>query len=58
MQVMKKKLEWRHYITTEVLLNTKRMELINKKKFATAALDKNAETFIVYITTLSAALAI
>ncbi len=33
------------------------MELINKSKFATITLDENVKTFVVYIATLSAALA-
>ena len=54
-QFEKKKLEWRSYTITEAVLTIKKMELINKKKFAVAALDKNTKTFVIYIATLLAA---
>lgn len=47
-----KKLTWRFYTTTKVLSTTNRIELINKKEFAKTILDKNLETFIVYISAL------
>lgn len=34
------------------------MELNNKKEFALAVLDENAETFMIHVATLSATLAI
>lgn len=37
-----------------MLFTTQRVELINKKTFAVATLDKNTETFMVYVATLSA----
>lgn len=37
-----------------MLFTTQKVELINKKEFAVAALDKNTKTFMVYIATLSA----
>ncbi len=46
---VEKKLIWRSYKTAKVLLTTKRVELIDKKEFATMAIDENSETFIVYI---------
>ena len=53
-QFVEKELEWRSYITAEVLPTTKRIKLINKRKFAAAALDENVKTFVVHIVTLSA----
>ncbi len=47
-----KKLIWRSYMVVEALPTTSRVEIINKKKFAKTALDKNSETFVVYVVTL------
>lgn len=44
------------YILVKTLLITKRVELINKTKFAKAALDKNFETFVMHIAALEAPL--
>ena len=44
---------WRSYTTAKGLSTTKQIEIIDRKEFAKAALDKNIETFIVYITSLS-----
>ena len=46
------KLTWRFYIATEALPITKLVELINKREFAKAALNKNSETFVIHIATL------
>lgn len=46
------KFTWRFYIAAEPLPTTSWVKLINKREFATAALDKNSETFIVYDTAL------
>ena len=46
-QFVEKELTWRSYITAEALPSTKRVELIDKKEFAKAALDENSETFVV-----------
>lgn len=43
------KLIWRFYNTAETLLITSQVELIDKKEFVKAALDKNSEIFAVYI---------
>lgn len=40
------------YITVEVLPTTSRVKLIDKKRFTKTTLDKNWETFIIYISTL------
>ena len=48
-QCKEKELTWKTYTTAEALLTTKRIELINKKVFAKAALDKNFETFLMHI---------
>ena len=52
-QFAKKKLTWKSYIIAKALSTIKRIELINKKKFAKAALDKNVEVFVMHITSLS-----
>ena len=56
-QVLKKELIWRSYIDAKALPTTKRVELINKKEFAKAALDEKSETFVVYVAALEAFLA-
>ena len=38
------------------MLNTKRVELIDKKEFVKAAFNENSETFVVHIATLEAPL--
>ena len=52
-QFAKKKLTWRSYITAKTLPTTKQVEIIDKRKFAKTALDKNVEVFVVYMTSLS-----
>ena len=52
-QFVEKELTWRSYTTAEALPTTKRVELIDKKEFAKAALDENSETFVVYVASLS-----
>lgn len=47
-----KKLVWRNYIVVEALSTTKKVEFINKNKLSALILDKNKETFVIYITTL------
>ena len=56
-QFAEKELIWRSYTAAEALATTKWVELINKKKFAKAALDEESETFVVYIAALEAPLA-
>ena len=51
-QFPEKQLIWRSYSTAEALFTTKRVELINKKEFVKAALDKKSETFVVHVLTL------
>ncbi len=48
------KLIWRTYTTIKALPTTSRVELIDKKEYARAALDKNSETFVVYVSALEA----
>ena len=55
-QFAEKKLTWRLYTAAEVLPTIKRVELINKKEFAKAALDAESKTFIVHISALKASL--
>ena len=42
-------LTWRTYSTAETLPISRQVEMIDKYKFARAALDKNSETFIVHV---------
>ncbi len=49
------KLTWRSYTTAEALPTTSRVELIDKREFAKAALDENSETFVVHISALDVA---
>ena len=56
-QFVEKELTWRSYTTAEALPTTKRVEFINKKEFAKAALDENSETFVVHVASLNLALA-
>ena len=48
------KLTWRSYTTVEALPITSQVELINKKEFAKAVLDKNSKTFVVHVAALGA----
>ena len=52
-QFLEKELTWRSYTTAEALPTTKRVELINKKEFAKAALDEKSETFVVHVISLN-----
>ena len=51
-QFEEKELTWRSHTIAEALAITKQVELINKKEFAKTALDKEFETFVVYIAAL------
>ncbi len=48
------KLTWRSYIAAEALPTISWVELIDKREFARVALDKNSETFVVYVSALEA----
>ena len=52
-QFAEKELIWRSYTAKEALPTTQRVELIDKKEFAKAALDENIEAFVVYVSFLS-----
>ena len=52
-QFAKKEPTWRTYTTEDALPTTWRIGFINKKKFVKAALDKNIEAFVVYVSFLS-----
>ena len=56
-QFAAKKLTWRSYTAAKALPTTKRIELIDKKEFAKAALDEESETFVVHVAALEATLA-
>ena len=46
-------LQWKSYITRDIFLTTKRVELIRKKEFVVATLDPEHEAFIVHVAALS-----
>ncbi len=46
-------LQWRSYITGEVLPTTRQVELIGKKEFVIAAFDPEHEAFVVHVAALS-----
>ena len=48
-----KDLQWKSYTTEDVLSTTKQVELIGKKKFATAALNPEHKAFVIYVAVLS-----
>ena len=48
-----RELVWRTYSPAKILPTTQRVEIIDKKEFATAELDKDDETFVVHIVALS-----
>ena len=55
-QFAAKELTWRSYTAAEALPTTKRVEFIDKKEFAKAALDEESETFVVHVAALEAPL--
>ena len=46
-------LKWKTYTTEKVLLITRRVKLVGKKKFAAIALNPEYETYVVYVASLS-----
>lgn len=52
-QFADKKLTWRTYTIKEALPITYQIELIDKKRFAKAALDENVKAFVVHVSSLS-----
>ena len=42
-------LTWKSYINKKALPNTKRVQLVDPKKFVIAALDANSETFVLHV---------
>lgn len=55
-QYVEKKLTWKFYTSIEALPTIKQVKFISKKKFTKVVLDKNSESFIVYIAALKAPL--
>ena len=51
-QFAEKKFTWRSYTTAEALPTTRRVELIDKKEFVAAAMDKDSETFVVHVASI------
>lgn len=50
---VQKKLIWKSYIASKALPITRRVKVIDQKKFAIAALDQDEETFVIYVVFLS-----
>ena len=48
-----RELVWRTYMAAEVLPMTRRVEIIDKKEFATTALNADNETFVVHVAALA-----
>ena len=47
------KIVWKTYSTAKALSITQKVEIINKKEFATATLNENNEIFVVHMAALS-----
>lgn len=47
---------WKSYTAVKALLTTKRMESIDKKKFAKTIFDEQSKTFVIHIAALKAPL--
>ena len=54
----KKELIWRIYTTKEALPFTSQVKIIDRKKFAKAALDENVENFVMYVNSLKSRISI
>ena len=52
-QFAEKELTWRSYTAKEALPTTQRIQLIDKKEFAKAALDENIKAFVIHVSSLS-----
>ena len=52
-QFAEKELTWRSYTAEETLPTMQKIQPINKKEFAKAALDENIEAFVVHVSSLS-----
>ena len=48
-----KKLTWRFYTTAKALSTIKQVEIIDKKEFTKAALDKNDKAFVMHVTSFN-----
>ena len=55
-QFAKKELIWRFYTATKALPAIQKVELINKRQFAKAALDQESEILVIHIAALGALL--
>ena len=51
-QFVQKELTWRFYTVEKALITSQRLELIDKKKFAKAALDENIKAFVMHMSFL------
>ena len=50
---MERELVWRTYTAAETLLMTRRVEIIDKKEFAVAALNADDQAFVVHVPALA-----
>ena len=50
---LRRELCWRTYTTKKALPTTRRVELVGKKEFASAALDSEHDTYVVHVASLS-----
>ena len=48
-----RELVWKTYTAAKTLSTTRRVEIINKREFAAAALNTDNETFVVHIAALA-----
>ena len=52
-QFAERELVWKTYSASETLPTTRRVEIIGKREFATAALNEEDKTFVVHMAALS-----
>ena len=50
---VERELVWRTYTAADTLTTTKRVEIINKKKFVTVILNTDDKTSVMYVATLA-----
>ena len=52
-QFAERELVWRTYMAAEILLTTRRVEIIDKREFVAAALNADNKTFVVHVAALA-----
>lgn len=58
MLFVEKKHTWQLYIPAEAILTTKRVQIIDEKKFTTVALDLTKKAFVIHIVYLESKMSI